>query len=161
MKLWAHGSWPNLADGSLNLSVEPFPQVCVCVRVYFCLCNSSETKPPQSVLLTIQVFIGIGTGSWEPDTGEGYWCWFSFFSPGPPLPLWPPLWSASPCRGSLPLLFIWNFETYSQPVTRLMYSVKEMSSWTFVVASAIVRVFSGCESNAVEQQQSPSQIIPS
>lgn len=84
MKLWAHGSWPNLADGSLNLSVEPFPQVCVCASacVYFCLCNSSETKTPQSVLLTIQVYIRISMGSWKPDSSLGYWCWFSFFSEG-------------------------------------------------------------------------------
>lgn len=147
MKLWAHGSWPNLADGSLNLSVEPFPQVCMCVHAYFCLCNSSETKTPQSVLLTIQVYIRNGSGSWEPDTGEGYWCWFSFF-----------LSRASFAPLASPVVCFTL--SYSQSVTRLMYSVKEISSWTFVVASATVRVFSGCESSPVERQQSSSQVIP-
>lgn len=39
MKLWAHGSWPNLADGLLNLSVDPSPQVYVseCLCVFVCV----------------------------------------------------------------------------------------------------------------------------
>ena len=55
--------------------------VCLCVRVCvdYCLCNSAETKTPQSVLLTIQVHIRTSTGRWKPDRSLLFWCWFTFF----------------------------------------------------------------------------------
>lgn len=142
--IWQMAHWISPWNHSLKCVCE---RACVYECVCLCLCNSSETKTPQSVLLTIQVYIRISTRSWQPDTGIVV----GLVSRPSVLPC-----GLLHLAGSHYLVCLFDALSYSQPIIRLMYSVREMSSWTFAVASAVVRVFSVCGSSPVD----PDRLSP-
>lgn len=121
VKLWAHGSRPNLADGSPNLSMESLPQVCV--NVCFCLYNSTETDTPQKYPLN-----NLGLHKDEDENVEVR-CRRG-------LVLSPPLDKPFTHLFSLVIFFTlqWLFTSsvywescFVLLITRLLYSVKEMN----------------------------------